>query len=249
MNTLLRLAALFLFAVSSVSADETKPSADPLAAVAARMKKAEKPSVLFIGNSYSFYVPKGFEKLAAEKGRKVHVEQVTHGGWTLARHAKNPPTLEKIRSRRWDVVVIQEQSKIPSYPASRRDPLMFPPLRELVAEVRKQGALPVLYQTWGRRGGNPELKGDTFEAMTKRLREGYRAAAAAAGNPAIVPVGDVWEKEVAAGNAGTLYQKDDSHPTDEGDALTARVFLQAMFPDAEEARNAPRRGSSTRPPR
>ena len=177
------------------------------------------------------------------------VEQVTNGGWTLAQHAGNPPTLEKIRSRRWDVVVIQEQSRIPSYPASRRDPLMFPPLRKLVAEARKQGALPILYQTWGHRNGNANFKGDTFEAMTKRLREGYRAAAADAGNLTIVPVGDIWEKEVAAGNADKLYQKDHSHPTDEGNALTASVFYQAMFPGAEEARNAPPRGSSIRRPR
>lgn len=248
MNTMFRLASLFLLAVSATFADETK-SADPLAEVAARMKRAEKPSVLFIGNSYSFFVPKAFRKFAASQGRKVHVEQVTNGGWTLAQHAKNPPTLEKIRSRRWDVVVIQEQSRIPSYPASRRDPLMFPPLRLLVAEVRKQGALPVLYQTWGHRGGNANLKGDTTEAMTKRLRDGYRAAAAHAGNVAIVPVGDVWETEVAAGNADKLYQKDNSHPTDYGNALTARIFYQAMFPGGEEARNAPPRGSSIRRPR
>lgn len=248
MNTILRLASLFLLAASATFADETK-SADPLAEVAARMKRAENPSVLFVGNSYSFYVPKAFEKLAASKGRKIHVEQVTNGGWTLAQHAKNPPTLEKIRSRRWDVVVIQEQSKIPSYPASRRDPLMFPALRELVAEARKQGALPVLYQTWGRRGGNPELKGDSTDAMTKRLREGYRAAAAEAGNLAVVPVGDVWEKEVAAGNADKLYQKDNSHPTDYGNQLTARVFYQALYPETQEARSAPPRGSSARRPR
>lgn len=245
MKTILRYATAFLLAISAATADEMKP----LAAMAARMKQAEKPSVLFIGNSYSFYVPKAFQKLAASNGRKIHVEQVTNGGWTLAQHAENPPTLEKIRSRRWDVVVIQEQSRIPSYPASRRDPLMFPPLRKLVAEARKQGALPVLYQTWGHRNGNANLKGDTFEAMTKRLREGYRAAAADAGNLAIVPVGDVWEKEVAAGNADKLYQKDHSHPTDEGNALTASVFHQAMFPGEEEARNAPPRGSSIRRPR
>lgn len=247
MRTILQHAAfLLVMAVIPASGEEAKPGPDPLAA---RMGQAARPSVLFIGNSYSFYVPKAFQKLATHKGRKIHVDQVTNGGWTLAQHAENPPTLEKIRSRRWDVVVIQEQSKIPSYPASRRDPLMFPPLRALVAEVRKQGALPVLYQTWGRRGGNPEFKGDTFEAMTKRLREGYRAAAADAGNLTIVPVGDVWEKEVAAGNAGKLYQKDHSHPTDEGNALTAGVFYQTMFPGGGEARNAPPRGSSTHRPR
>ena len=249
MNSILRLAAVFLLAVSTASAEETRSAADPLAAVAARMRQAEQPSVLFIGNSYSFFVPKAFGKFAASQGRKIHVEQVTNGGWTLAQHAENPPTLEKIRSRRWDVVVIQEQSRIPSYPASRRDPLMFPPLRKLVAEVRKQGALPVLYQTWGHRGGNASLKGDTTVAMTRRLREGYRAAAANAGNLAIVPVGDVWETEVAAGNADKLYQKDNSHPADYGNALTARVFYQAMFPGGEEARNVPQRGSSIRRPR
>jgi hypothetical protein len=195
-------------------------------------------AVLFVGNSYSFGVPKAFAALAAERGKRVRVEQVTHGGWTLARHTACPDTLAKIRARRWDVVVIQEQSKLPSQP-TRREAGMFPHVRKLAEEARGQGALPVLYQTWGYRNGNPELPGDDFQAMTSRLREGYRAAARQAGGLPVVAVGDAWEREVSAGRGADLYQADGNHPSRAGDQLTATAFYEALFGDGGILQPAP----------
>jgi hypothetical protein len=190
----------------------------------------EPASILFVGNSYSFEVPKQLRKIAARNGRDLRIDQVTHGGWSLARHVQNEETLRKIREGGWDVVVIQEQSRIPSLP-HKRERAMFPNVRKLAGEARAHGAAPVLYQTWGRRDGDEWLLvKDDFHAMTRRLREGYHEAARDAGGLAIVPVGDVWEREVNAGNGGSLFLADGSHPTARGDLLTAQTFFDALFP-------------------
>lgn len=194
-----------------------------------RLRNSREPSVLFIGNSYSFGVPKAFKSLAAERGKKVRVGHSTYGGWTLERHASHEATLRKIRSGRWDVVVIQEQSKLPAM-AGKRAVKMFPAVRLLASEARRSGAIPVLYQTWGRRDGDSALRGDTFFEMNHRLRKGYRAAANSAGGLVVVPVGDSWEKEMRTGRGRALFTEDGSHPSAAGNQVTATVFYQSFFP-------------------
>ncbi|NJR42525.1 MAG: hypothetical protein HC767_07525 [Akkermansiaceae bacterium] len=119
--------------------------------VTERAEKTRELKILFIGNSYSFGVPKAFSRLAKSQGKSVFVDQCTHNGWTLHRHASSPQTLKKIREQRWDIIVLQEQSTIPAKSRIERELLMHRPLRKLVSEIRSQGALPILYQTWGRR--------------------------------------------------------------------------------------------------
>ena len=195
-----------------------------------RLQASPCLAVLFVGNSYSFGVPREFSKIAAENGKVVRVGHSTFGRWTLARHAACEATLKKIREGKWDIVVIQEQSQIPAMSPRKRAALMFPALRELVKEVRNHGAIPVLYQTWGRRDGDEDLRHDDFHAMTARLRDGYRAAAAHAGGLMVVPVGDAWEREFSAGNDQKLFMEDGSHPSAFGNRVIAEIFYQTFWP-------------------
>lgn len=220
---------LLSLALLVVGVPSLQAATDPLAAVRERLAASRKPAVLFIGNSYSFQAPSFFRTHANNRGRAVRVEQVSHGGWTLAKHAANQDTINKIRDGRWDVVVLQEQSRIPSLPEDNRARLMDPPLRKLADEIRRHGAIPVLYQTWGYRDGDAKHPGDGFQAMTGRLREGYRSAARKAGGLAVIPVGDAWEREVKAGNSAKLFQPDGSHPSRFGNQVTARTFFEQFF--------------------
>lgn len=224
---------LSFFGLSACSSQSPLPpspgGSDPQRELSKRISECPEPSILFVGNSYSFGVPKVFSKLAAEHGKKLRVGHATYGGWTLQQHSKNAPTLRKIREGRWDIVVIQEQSEIPALPPKKRDAAMFPPLRELVALVRQQGAIPILYQTWGRRDGDKKIRNDDFHAMSRRLRLGYQAASKNAGGLEIVPVGDAWEGEVSAGHGAALFAEDGSHPSPSGDQLTAKTFYQTIF--------------------
>jgi hypothetical protein len=230
MMTFSRIIASVILSVSPASGAEK----DALAAIVERLGRSHQPAVLFIGNSYSFQAPKLFQAHAAARGKTVRVEQVTHGGWTLARHAADEATLKKIREGGWDVVVFQEQSRIPSLPEAQRSAMMDAPLRKLAEEAGRHGAIPALYQTWGYRDGDAMLPGDDYRAMTARVRQGYRAAAKRAGNVAVVPVGDAWEREAASTEAGKLFQKDGSHPSAMGNRITARVFHDTFFPGSKK---------------
>lgn len=193
------------------------------------LRDKEEVAVFFIGNSYSFGVPVRFKKLAEANGRKVRVGHSTYGGWTLAKHAAHAPTLEKLRKGKWDVVVIQEQSLVPSRKERTRRKAMDPALGFLVTEARAAGAVPLLYQTWGRRDGDPDRSGDDFIEMNSRIRNGYRAASQYAGGVAIVPAGDAWEKEFMAGRGRELFVDDGSHPSTFGNEVTAREFYRVIF--------------------
>lgn len=224
---------LGLFGISACSNQTPLPpgphAGDPQRELSDRIRSTPEPAVLFVGNSYSFGVPKEFKKLAVTHGKMVRVGHSTYGGWTLKRHAENAATLQKIREGRWDVVVIQEHSEVPALPARKCAAAMFPPLRKLVIEAREHGAIPVLYETWGRRDGDKKLRHDDFHAMTRRLRVGYQTAASHAGGLLVVPVGDAWEREISAGRGGGLFMDDGSHPTLQGNILTASVFYETFF--------------------
>jgi hypothetical protein len=192
-------------------------------------KKNDDLRVLFIGNSYSFGVPNSFRGIARKNGKNVKVVSSTYGGWTLAMHKEHELTLKKLRSKKWDVVVIQDFSLNAAYPEIRREKEMYPSVEFFVNEAREIGARPLLYQTWGRRDGQPGLKGDDFYQMNARIREGYAVAAKNAGGVEIVPVGDAWETEFRNGNGKKLFIEDGSHPSDYGDQVSALVFFKKIF--------------------
>ena len=186
--------------------------------------------ILFVGDSYSFKVPGVLAKMVRERGKTVVVEQVTRGGWTLRKHAESEETLKKIREGKWDVIVLQEQSQMPSFGKKARERDLNPFAKKLAEEARKSGAQPVFFLTWGRRDGdqrnNPE---DTYAGMQSRLDTGYREAAASAGAALVVPVGKAWAREMKAGRGKGLYAKDGSHPSAEGVRLSAKVFVEFFF--------------------
>lgn len=212
---------------------------DPRQRLRRRVAGASGLRVLFVGNSYSFQVPKVFENLARAEGKQVSVEQVTTGGWTLARHAAAAATLAKIKNGRWHVVVLQEQSQLPAFPEGQRAGLMDPAVKKLAAAARAAGAQPVLFLTWGRKDGDRQnasrFPGDTYAAMQKRLTQGYEKAARRAGGIAIVPVGRVWGEVLKQGAGAGLYTRDGSHPDRAGNYLAACVFYSCFYGEAVKA--------------
>ena len=73
-----------------------------------------KLNVLFIGNSHTYlhYMPQMLGELvrAADCGFKLNIDQITGEGAGLQWHWNNQPSREKIRSGRWDWVVLQDRS-------------------------------------------------------------------------------------------------------------------------------------------
>jgi hypothetical protein len=129
---------------------------------------------------------------------------------------------------RWDVVVLQEQSQIPSFPADDRAREFTPYVGRLAHEVRRSGAQPLLFVTWAHRTGDRRnVSGDTYAAMQQRVVDGYWDAARAA-NAAVAPVGVAWAEALSRRPELELWARDGTHPSRAGSYLAACVFYALL---------------------
>lgn len=195
-------------------------------------------SVLFIGNSYTTQndLPNTFRLLALSLGDTVEVDLSAPGGFRLEQHREYGPTLNAINARPWDVVVLQEQSQIPSvHPSNTALASCLGAARALVdlIKLNHECTLPVFYMTWGRENGDEQQCPTwppvcTYQGMQDLLRERYllmteenfgRAAA----------VGAAWQRVRAERPDIDLYEADGSHPTPAGTYLAACVFYTTIF--------------------
>jgi len=190
--------------------------------------------VLFIGNSYTYVndLPGMFVKLARSGGHAIDASMIAEGGWTLADHLKSTKTLEKIKSQKWDYVVLQEQSQIPAS-IEAREAGMFPSARMLSELIIAGGGRPIFFQTWGHRDGWPEMGLNGYEDMQNSLDQVYREIARQLNLP-IAPVGDGWQLAMRQNPQLVLWQEDGSHPTEQGSYLSACVFYAAIFNQSPE---------------
>src|SRR5438105_1503622 len=95
-------------------------------------------------------------RLPASPGRVViGLRRRSRRPAALLDHARAQSTADVLAASRWDVVVLQEQSEIPSVEYMRQSS-MYPAARDLVAMARGVGAKPMFFLTWGHRLGWPE---------------------------------------------------------------------------------------------
>ncbi len=190
--------------------------------VIARWPKAAKPAaaldVLFIGNSFTYYydLPKMVAELAEAGGqRPLRFEQETPGGCTLEQHWKTGKALTLIRSRRWDYVVLQDQSQAPLL--NRKS--MNEYARKFEAEITKQGATPILYMTWAPQ--NQPADQAAISSAYERLARALQAR--------LAPVGNAWKLALAADPKLVLHDGDQKHPNATGTYLAACVFYATLY--------------------
>ncbi len=202
------------------------------------LTKEKEYSVLFIGNSYTFFhdMPMSiFLPMIESAGYRIRVHSVTKGGYTLKKFA-NPEdehgarvlaALEGAGQKAYDFVILQEQSVLP---AADRQAEFFEGVRALSARIRALGASPVLYATWGRKTGNSILEqyGWTNAVMTQRLADAYGAI----GGELDIPVAyaglafyDVYTNHPHI----DLYDPDYTHPSYAGSFLVALTLFAKIF--------------------
>ena len=204
-----RLGFLTLFALLGLLAISAQPEA---------AQPTDELHVLFIGNSFTFYhdLPKMISELAkAGKQRPLRYERETPGGCTLEKHWKDGKALAKIRSRKWDFVVLQDHSAA----ALLKKDSMFDHGKKFDAEIKKQGAKTILYMTWALQN-----KPDDQPAISKAYLELSTELKAQ-----IAPVGNAWEAALKADKKLVLHEKDKKHPNATGTYLAACVFYSTIY--------------------
>ncbi|HZZ80587.1 MAG TPA: hypothetical protein VFE62_18935 [Gemmataceae bacterium] len=175
-------------------------------------------SVLFIGNSLTYYndLPKMVAELAkADKQPPLHYERETPGGCTFEKHWKDGKALAKIKSRKWDFVVLQDNSQ---GPLKMRES-MFEYGKKLDDEIKKQGAKTILYMTWALQN-RPEDQAAISKAYLDLAAELKCLTA---------PVGNAWETALKADKPPILHTKDKKHPTATGTYLAACVIYATIY--------------------
>ncbi len=190
--------------------------------------------VLFIGNSYTYVndLPVILAELAHAGNHVLKPGILAEAGETLADHAASRSTTAALSSTRWNIVVLQEQSEIPSVEYLRQNK-MYPAARQLVRMIRDSGAQPMLYLTWAHRYGWPENSLPSYSRMQSAIDSGYTTIARAL-NVTVARVGDAWSAEVSHEPRLRLWRLDGSHPTVKGTYLTACVFYATIFHESPE---------------
>jgi hypothetical protein len=173
--------------------------------------------VLFVGNSHTFVndLPKTFGRLvlARDPSRALVVKDVVLGGVTLADHLRMGVAARAIAGERWDFVVLQEQSLMPTMAPAAFEASV----RRFDALIRAAHARTAIYELWPRR-----------EGQDPRALEASYAKVAADVGAVLVPVGPAWLRAEAADERLVLYQPDGYHPTPAGTYLAACVFDLAL---------------------
>jgi len=188
--------------------------------------------VLFIGNSYtkSGDLPNMFLELAKAGGHRVEVGMSAQGGWDLRDHLKKDRAANAISSKKWQYVVLQEQSLLPAFQQAR-DEMMYPAAREFDSLIKKQGAKTVFFVTWGYQMGVPQGGIKSYEIMQDEIDKGYSEIAKEL-DAMLAPVGTAWRIVAREHPDMKLWQGDGSHPATRGTYLAACVFYATIFKES-----------------
>ena len=184
-------------------------------------------SVLFIGNSYTYFnnLPEMFAALATEAGHHTRVTMAAPGGWRLKDHWEKGEALGLLRTQHWDYVVLQEQSTLGvNYYVEGRtrvagDELFRPYATRWASEVRNAGATPVFYLTWAPRDA-PEDQ--------RHLDYAYFHAASES-DAVVTPAGWAWSLVRQHHPEIKLFHERGSHPSPAGTYLVACTLFATVF--------------------
>lgn len=201
----------------------------------------DRKNVLFIGNSYTDVnnLPLLVQRVAESAGKGMTYQSNTPGGCTFAQHCTNQ-SMTLIQQGGWDVVVLQEQSQLPSFPQGQVERECLPFAAQLVDSIyaHNPDGEAMFYMTWGRQNGDqqnavyfPVL--GTYEGMDSMLYERYMYMARA-NDASVCPVGRVWRYIRTDRPDLELYDGDGSHPSMVGSYAAACAFFTMIYHESPD---------------
>jgi hypothetical protein len=178
--------------------------------------------VLFVGNSFTFYndgVDVHLQKLiqydTSFEGVSFDIQKIAVSSYTLQDHYTDPLTMAKIKSKNWNIVVLQEQSTRPI-----NNPDLFLQYATLLdTEIKKMNARTVLYMTWAPKATPTDID----QLAASYISVGQKL------NAQVVPVGKVWNYFVKNYPSINIYYTDNKHPSLAGTYLIACTFYYSLY--------------------
>lgn len=180
--------------------------------------------ILMLGNSLTFAndMPRMLAELTG-----AEVVHHTRSGARLSEQL-NPKTKLGARTKavltqeHWNYVVLQEMSHGPVSSPER----FLSSVERLCVLIRANGAMPVLYATWGYQRGSAALaaKNWDYDVMARGLADAYRKAAE--NNHALLA--EVGRRFYELSDGQNLYAADGIHPNEEGSHLAAEIIAAVI---------------------
>jgi hypothetical protein len=200
------------------------PTPTPLAPTPTPVPPTATPElprrILFIGDSYTFWLDQHLKNLAASEDPPLVIETlgVTSGNASLEQQWKLTLGLKAIREGNWDVVVLQEDL---SLYWSQLDKF-YDYARQFDEEIQKTGGHTVLYmpQPWKRKT-DPLVTTDDCAAVYSKLGEELGAK--------VAPAALAWQRSIQQRPDLELYAPDGVHGNLYGTYLSLCVIYATIF--------------------
>jgi hypothetical protein len=193
-------------------------------------KKKNSPiSILFIGNSFSYYhsLPKLIAHFAHTSGSgNLFVDGVFRGGATLKMLWDDGQALKKLQSRTWSYIVLQERGRlggiIKDGVVHVGKPQMFSTYAtQFDKAAKKSGARTILYCP-------PSFIGIGLLEDAKKLNALY-ATVAKRLHAAMISSGSAFILAMKERPDMSLFERDEHHPNPAGTYLIASLFYKKLF--------------------
>lgn len=193
---------------------------------------AQTDSILFLGNSYTSTggVPALVKSLAISGGKSLYIDSYTPGGKQLSQHYGDATSLGKINARKWDYVVLQEQSQMP-WLSSNTTAYYAQKLAMDVIKPNHNCTEVITYMTWARKAGNSWMTGQglTHDQMANHYEDFYEDLWKYVPGR-VSPVGKAFHE--ASRQNIEVYSGDGSHQNTTGSYLCALVFYATIYKES-----------------
>lgn len=199
-------------------------------------------SVLLIGSSYLGYndFPNMFYNFCKSGNKELIIGQAIEYGKLLDYHAENQSTIEKINSRKWDFVILQDAPSTIGYPDDHH--LIFPSytkhetykaIESLNNTVKSNNAeaKTILIMPWAFEDGLTWIPGqsDTYEIMQRKVYDNSISWARSL-NIGLSPVGWAFNEVIKTNKQlHYLFLSDFNHASYRGSYLMACVLYTTIF--------------------
>ena len=187
--------------------------------------------ILFIGNSLTYYneMPGMVQQMADSEGKEVEVDQLVIGGLSLRVIVSLDATLEKIKEKKWDFIVLQSDD-ITAFTD------MYHIEIDMLNRVKRQifqndSSTQIIYEMiWGLENGRM-VQGEGYYSYLDYICMIYDGTLYIAQQTDLIisPVGWAWKRARELRPDIRLFTHDEAHPSLRGSYLTACVFYSVLF--------------------
>lgn len=188
--------------------------------------------VLFIGNSftnYAYSVPGMFNGFAISAGISIQSDFNAPGGYTVLQHTTNATTQNKITSKKWDYVVVQDNLGNFAGNVGSIGSSVISAHQTLINQIKANDSCTriIFFAGWGPVGGTSSS--DNTNACINRIHSNMILLNNNFFDEIVSPIGKAWITSMSQLPSVNLFHTDNMHASAAGAYITAATIFTTIF--------------------